>query len=73
LDLLQILVSSFQVNYTKSLIQMCGMHQILDWLAHSPSDIESYIRPGCVILTIYLCLFESQWEEVCHFNFKSSV
>lgn len=38
--------------------------QILDWLAHSPSDIESYIRPGCVILTIYLCLSESQWEEL---------
>eukprot|EP01018_Ginkgo_biloba_P009591 Gb_00228 [translate_table: standard] len=38
--------------------------QILDWLAHSPSDIESYIRPGCVILTIYLRLSESLWEEL---------
>jgi len=33
-------------------------------LAHSPTDIESYIRPGCIILTIYLRLAESAWEEV---------
>ncbi|KAJ4968128.1 hypothetical protein NE237_014829 [Protea cynaroides] len=39
--------------------------QILDWLAHSPTDIESYIRPGCIILTIYLCMAESTWEEIC--------
>ncbi|GAB4830631.1 Cysteine desulfurase mitochondrial [Ancistrocladus abbreviatus] len=39
--------------------------QILDWLAHSPTDIESYIRPGCIILTIYLRLSESIWEELC--------
>ncbi|XP_058084198.1 squamosa promoter-binding-like protein 1 [Magnolia sinica] len=38
--------------------------QILDWLSHSPTDIESYIRPGCIILTIYLCLAESAWEEL---------
>ncbi|XP_008810336.2 squamosa promoter-binding-like protein 6 [Phoenix dactylifera] len=40
--------------------------QILDWLSHSPTDIESYIRPGCIILTIYLRLAESAWEELCH-------
>ncbi|KAK6937210.1 SBP domain [Dillenia turbinata] len=40
--------------------------QILDWLSHSPTDIESYIRPGCIVLTIYLCLDESIWEELCH-------
>lgn len=39
--------------------------QILDWLAHSPTEIESYIRPGCIILTIYLRLTESVWEELC--------
>ncbi|XP_008223488.1 PREDICTED: squamosa promoter-binding-like protein 12 [Prunus mume] len=39
--------------------------QILDWLSHSPSDIESYIRPGCIILTIYLRLEKSTWEELC--------
>ncbi|KAL9272015.1 Squamosa promoter-binding-like protein [Drosera capensis] len=39
--------------------------QILDWLAHSPTEIESYIRPGCVVLTIYLRLSDSIWEELC--------
>ncbi|KAJ6891539.1 squamosa promoter-binding-like protein 1 isoform X1 [Populus alba x Populus x berolinensis] len=39
--------------------------QILQWLSHSPTDIESYIRPGCIILTIYLCLEKTKWEEVC--------
>ncbi|KAJ8620425.1 hypothetical protein MRB53_028954 [Persea americana] len=39
--------------------------QILDWLSHSPTDIESYIRPGCIILTIYLRLTESTWKELC--------
>ncbi|KAJ0092906.1 hypothetical protein Patl1_24750 [Pistacia atlantica] len=39
--------------------------QILDWLSHSPTDIESYIRPGCIILTIYLRLGKPTWEELC--------
>ncbi|KAJ6710673.1 SQUAMOSA PROMOTER-BINDING-LIKE PROTEIN 1-RELATED [Salix koriyanagi] len=39
--------------------------QILDWLSHSPTDIESYIRPGCIILTIYLHQAEAAWEELC--------
>ncbi|KAB2599223.1 squamosa promoter-binding-like protein 1 [Pyrus ussuriensis x Pyrus communis] len=39
--------------------------QILDWLSHSPTNIESYIRPGCIILTIYLRLEKSTWEEFC--------
>ncbi|KAL6952972.1 hypothetical protein U1Q18_041380 [Sarracenia purpurea var. burkii] len=39
--------------------------QILDWLSHSPTDIESYIRPGCIILTIYLRLGKSNWEQLC--------
>ncbi|KAI4335070.1 hypothetical protein L6164_013751 [Bauhinia variegata] len=39
--------------------------QILNWLSHSPTEIESYIRPGCIILTIYLRLEKSAWEELC--------
>ncbi|KAL2556464.1 Squamosa promoter-binding-like protein 1 [Forsythia ovata] len=39
--------------------------QIFDWLSHSPTDIESYIRPGCIILTIYLHQSESAWKELC--------
>ncbi|PIA37947.1 hypothetical protein AQUCO_02900064v1 [Aquilegia coerulea] len=38
--------------------------QILNWLSHSPTDIESYIRPGCIILTVYLRLAESTWQEL---------
>lgn len=45
--------------------------QILDWLSHSPTDIESYIRPGCIVLTIYLRLPESTWEEVIFFSMKT--
>ncbi|KAE9611879.1 hypothetical protein Lal_00048928 [Lupinus albus] len=39
--------------------------QILDWLSHSPTDIESYIRPGCIVLTIYLRQDEVVWDELC--------
>ncbi|KAG0502185.1 hypothetical protein HPP92_002257 [Vanilla planifolia] len=38
--------------------------QIFNWLLHSPTDMESYIRPGCVILTLYLCLGVSSWNEL---------
>ncbi|XP_010506733.1 PREDICTED: squamosa promoter-binding-like protein 1 [Camelina sativa] len=38
--------------------------QILDWLSHSPTDMESYIRPGCIVLTIYLRQAETAWEEL---------
>ncbi|CDP17026.1 unnamed protein product [Coffea canephora] len=46
--------------------------QILDWLSHSPTDIESYIRPGCIVLTIYLCTSVLAWEELSH-NLGSSL
>ncbi|KAM5568552.1 hypothetical protein ABKV19_016219 [Rosa sericea] len=39
--------------------------QVLGWLSSTPTDIESYIRPGCIILTIYLRLEKSTWEELC--------
>ncbi|XP_010276543.1 PREDICTED: squamosa promoter-binding-like protein 1 [Nelumbo nucifera] len=39
--------------------------QIVDWLSHSPTDMESYIRPGCIILTVYLRLQDSTWDEIC--------
>lgn len=40
--------------------------QIFDWLSHCPSDMESYIRPGCIILSVYLRLGVSTWDELCH-------
>ncbi|KAK2988167.1 hypothetical protein RJ640_020649 [Escallonia rubra] len=38
--------------------------QIFNWLSHSPSDMESYIRPGCVVLSIYLSMSSSAWEKL---------
>lgn len=38
--------------------------QMLNWLSHYPSDMESHIRPGCVILTIYLRLPNWMWDKL---------
>ncbi|GAB2294188.1 hypothetical protein Dimus_028406 [Dionaea muscipula] len=46
--------------------------QILDWLSHSPTNIEGYIRPGCIVLTIYLRLDNSSWQEL-YYNLGSSL
>lgn len=40
------------------------LFQILDWLSNSPTDVESYIRPGCIILTIYIRMDKSSWDKV---------
>ncbi|XP_019427869.1 PREDICTED: squamosa promoter-binding-like protein 1 [Lupinus angustifolius] len=46
--------------------------QILHWLSHSPTDIESYIRPGCIVLTIYMRQDEAVWDELCY-NLSSNL
>lgn len=38
--------------------------QILNWLSHSPSEMESYIRPGCVVLSVYASMPSMAWEEL---------
>ncbi|URE37297.1 Squamosa promoter-binding-like protein [Musa troglodytarum] len=38
--------------------------QILNWLSNSPSEMESYLRPGCVILSIYLRMQSIAWEAI---------
>nr|AGI62059.1 SQUAMOSA promoter-binding-like 11 [Erycina pusilla] len=38
--------------------------QIFDWLSNSPTDMESYIRPGCIVFTVYLRLDLSMWDEL---------
>jgi hypothetical protein len=38
--------------------------QIDEWLAHRPSDLESYIKPGCVVLTVFLSMPKSAWVEL---------
>lgn len=48
-----------------SVLNLCELlYQVLDWLSHSPTEIESYIRPGCVVLTIYLRQTEASWDNV---------
>ncbi|KAL8126935.1 squamosa promoter-binding-like protein 14 isoform X2 [Apium graveolens] len=38
--------------------------QIFNWLGQSPSEMESYIRPGCVVLSIYISMPSSVWEQL---------
>ncbi|XP_059636356.1 squamosa promoter-binding-like protein 14 [Cornus florida] len=38
--------------------------QIYKWLSHSPSEMESYIRPGCVVLSIYVSMSSAAWEQL---------
>ncbi|XP_044475150.1 squamosa promoter-binding-like protein 14 [Mangifera indica] len=37
--------------------------QIYNWLSNSPSEMESYIRPGCVVLSIYVSMSSAAWEQ----------
>ncbi|CAL9103161.1 unnamed protein product [Musa acuminata var. zebrina] len=38
--------------------------QVLNWLSNSPSEMESYIRPGCVVLSIYLSMPSIAWNAL---------
>ncbi|XP_011034772.1 PREDICTED: squamosa promoter-binding-like protein 14 isoform X2 [Populus euphratica] len=38
--------------------------KIYNWLSNSPSDMESYIRPGCVVLSVYLSMPSASWEQL---------
>ncbi|KAK4600385.1 hypothetical protein RGQ29_010154 [Quercus rubra] len=38
--------------------------QIYNWLSNSPSEMESYIRPGCVVLSIYVSMSSTSWEQL---------
>ncbi|KAJ1440342.1 SBP domain [Sesbania bispinosa] len=38
--------------------------QIYNWLSSRPSDLESYIRPGCVVLSIYTTMSSAAWEQL---------
>lgn len=38
--------------------------QVYNWLSQSPSDMEGYIRPGCVVLSIYLSMSLSSWDQL---------
>ncbi|XP_021283617.1 squamosa promoter-binding-like protein 14 [Herrania umbratica] len=38
--------------------------QIYNWLSNSPSEMESYIRPGCVVLSLYVSMSYVAWEQL---------
>lgn len=38
--------------------------QIYNWLSNRPSDLESYIRPGCVVLSIYASMSSAAWAQL---------
>lgn len=40
-------------------------HQIFQWLANMPVELEGYIRPGCTILTVFIAMPQMMWEKLC--------
>ncbi|XP_015888326.2 squamosa promoter-binding-like protein 7 isoform X1 [Ziziphus jujuba] len=39
-------------------------HQIFQWLANMPVELEGYIRPGCTILTVFVAMPQFMWMKV---------
>nr|GEW87037.1 SBP-like protein [Tanacetum cinerariifolium] len=39
-------------------------HQIFQWLASMPLEMEGYIRPGCTILTIFIAMPKFTWVKL---------
>ncbi|KAI5572600.1 hypothetical protein BDE02_10G023000 [Populus trichocarpa] len=39
-------------------------HQIFQWLASMPVELEGYIRPGCTILTAFLAMPTVMWVKL---------
>nr|GMC51132.1 squamosa promoter-binding-like protein 7 [Ipomoea batatas] len=39
-------------------------HQIFQWLASMPVELEGYIRPGCTILTLFITMPHFKWAKL---------
>ncbi|CAL1411652.1 unnamed protein product [Linum trigynum] len=39
-------------------------HQIFQWLASMPVELEGYIRPGCTILTVFVAMPKLMWVKL---------
>ncbi|KAL4385911.1 hypothetical protein GQ457_09G022880 [Hibiscus cannabinus] len=39
-------------------------HQIFEWLANMPVELEGYIRPGCTILTVFISMPMNMWMKI---------
>ncbi|KAL6858946.1 hypothetical protein ACP4OV_017948 [Aristida adscensionis] len=38
--------------------------EIINWLKHSPTEMEGYIRPGCLVLSMYLSMPAIAWDDL---------
>lgn len=38
--------------------------EIQQWLSLSPCSLEGYLRPGCILLTVFLSMPHNTWEEL---------
>lgn len=39
-------------------------HQIFQWLASMPVELEGYVRPGCTILTVFVSMPQYMWVKL---------
>ncbi|XP_030507139.2 squamosa promoter-binding-like protein 7 [Cannabis sativa] len=39
-------------------------HQIFQWLSNMPVELEGYIRPGCIILTVFVAMPRFMWMKL---------
>lgn len=39
-------------------------HQIFEWLANMPVELEGYVRPGCTILTSFIAMPTFMWMKL---------
>lgn len=46
------------------MVMLSLLLQIYNWLSNIPSEMESYIRPGCVVLSVYVAMSPAAWEQV---------
>jgi hypothetical protein len=55
----------YPVSYDCDLnVPLSYLEQIVNWLKHSPTEMEGYIRPGCIVLSMYLSMAAIAWDEV---------
>ncbi|KAK7303179.1 hypothetical protein RJT34_14081 [Clitoria ternatea] len=45
-------------------------HQIFQWLASMPIELEGYIRPGCTILTVFIAMPNIMWINLLEDSLK---
>ncbi|MCO5568735.1 hypothetical protein L7F22_022434 [Adiantum nelumboides] len=56
----------FKLCDPKHVATMTRTHEseIQQWLSLSPCSLEGYLRPGCILLTVFLSMPQRTWEEL---------